>query len=288
MEKRSGRILRDFTVITLASVLYALAFNWFFQPNNLACGGFTGAAQIINHLLPVLPVGVMNLAMNIPLFVVGLRLIGTRLLFSSLYAMAATSVLMDVVASIHTFQPMDPLLACIYGGALMGLAIGVMMLVNATTGGIELLARLLRFKFRSMSIGRLCLICDVVVNCLYALVFRNINNALYGMAALYISSQVMDMVIYGSRTAQLAYVISARSGEVAAALLELNLGVTLLPATGGFSGEAKQVVLCAFKRSQAARIKERIHAVDPQAFLIVCPAHEVLGEGFGDYSQESL
>ena len=288
MVQKFRGVLRIFVVVTLASAVYAVAFNWFFQSNDLTMGGFTGVAQIIHYLLPVLPIGVLTIVMNIPLFIIGVRCMGIKLLLSSLYAMAASSLLLDLVASLFTFQPMEPLLACIYGGALLGISIGLMLLVNATTGGTELLARLLKLRFRHLSIGRLCLICDVIVVLLYATVFRNIHNALYSIIALYISSLAIDMVIYGSRTAELAYIISGRSAQIGQALLELDMGITLLPATGGFSGDPKQVILCAFKRRQIAVIKAQVHSIDPNAFLIVCQAHEVLGEGFGSYSQDSL
>ena len=288
MVQKFRGVLRIFVVVTLASAVYAVAFNWFFQSNDLTMGGFTGVAQIIHYLLPVLPIGVLTIVMNIPLFIIGVRCMGIKLLLSSLYAMAASSLLLDLVASLFTFQPMEPLLACIYGGALLGISIGLMLLVNATTGGTELLARLLKLRFHHLSIGRLCLICDVIVVLLYAAVFRNVHNALYSIIALYISSLAIDMVIYGSRTAELAYIISGRSAQIGQALLELDMGITLLPATGGFSGDPKQVILCAFKRRQIAVIKAQVHSIDPNAFLIVCQAHEVLEEGFGSYSQESL
>ena len=288
MVQKFRGVLRIFVVVTLASAVYAVAFNWFFQSNDLTMGGFTGVAQIIHYLLPVLPIGVLTIVMNIPLFIIGVRCMGIKLLLSSLYAMAASSLLLDLVASLFTFQPMEPLLACIYGGALLGISIGLMLLVNATTGGTELLARLLKLRFHHLSIGRLCLICDVIVVLLYAAVFRNVHNALYSIIALYISSLAIDMVIYGSRTAELAYIISGRSAQIGQALLELDMGISLLPATGGFSGDPKQVILCAFKRRQIAVIKAQVHSIDPNAFLIVCQAHEVLGEGFGSYSQDSL
>ena len=281
-------LLKSFVLITLGSLVYAVAFNWFFRPNGLTMGGFTGAAQIINYLLPAAPIGVVTIVMNVPLFALGVRKLGLQLLFFSLYATAASSLLLDAVGSLFTFQPMEPLLACIYGGALLGASFGLMLLVNATTGGTELLARLLKFRFRHLSMGRLCLICDVAVVCLHALTFRSVHNALYSIIAIYISSHAIDMVLYGSRTAQLAYIISGRGEEIGRAILGLDMGITLLPATGGFSGEPKQVVLCAFKRSQVAVIKSLVHDMDPDAFLIVCQAHEVLGEGFARYSQESL
>ena len=281
-------LLKSFGAITLGSLLYAVTFNWFFQPNGFTLGGFTGAAQILNHLAPALPIGVVTLVMNVPLFILGVRQMGVGLLVSSLYATAASSLLLDLLGSLVTFEPMDPLLACIYGGALLGAAIGLMLLVNATTGGTELLARLLKFRFRHLSMGRLCFIIDGVVVCLYTASFHNVKNALYIINALAISSKVIDMVIYGTNSAKMAYIISDKSDEIRRSLLSLNLGITMMPATGGFSGGRKDVILCAFKRERIAAVKAVVMGADPRAFLIVCQAHEVLGEGFDTYSQESL
>ena len=280
--------LRCYGIITLGCLVYAVAFNWFFLPNDLTLGGFTGLAQVLNALAPALPIGAVTIALNVPLFVLGERKIGLGLLLSSLYATALSSLLVDLVGTLAPFQPMEPLLACIYGGALLGASIGLLLLANATTGGTELLARLLKLRFRHLSMGRLCLICDGAVVCLYALAFDSVHSALYSIIAIYISSHTIDMVLYGSRTAQLAYIISGKRDQMRQALLQLDLGITLLPATGGFSGDPKQVILCAFKRNQIAAVKAKVHAVDPEAFLIVCQAHEVLGEGFGSYSQENL
>ena len=281
-------LVKVFFLITVGSLLYAIAFNWFFQPNELAFGGFTGVAQVVHFLAPMLPVGTVTLVMNIPLFVIGVRKMGWKLLAVSLGAMAASSLLVDIVGSLFTFAPMEPLLACLYGGALQGLALGLMLLVNATTGGTELLARLLKFRFRHLSIGRLCLMIDLVVIFLYALVFRNVNNALYGIIALTISSKVMDMVIYGSASAKMAYIISDAPDAICSQLLDMGLGITLLQGKGAYTGAAKKVILCAFKRGQIAAIKAVVMAADPHAFLIVGEAHEILGEGFGEYSSDSL
>lgn len=282
------RWLYEYGVITLGCALYALCFNWFFQPNNISMGGFTGVAQIINRFFPVLPIGVMSIVLNVPLFYIGVRKQGVKLLISSLYAMSVGSLMLDGLAAVYTFQPMEPLLACIYGGVMLGVSMGLMLTVGATTGGTELAARLLKYKLRHISIGRLCLTIDVIVICLYALTFRSINNALYGIVAMYISSLAMDTVVYGSINAKIAYIISNHSGDIARKLLQMDLGITLLDGRGGFSGDEKQVVLCAFKRSQIAAIKSAVTAIDPNAFIIVCEAHEVLGEGFGEYTPDSL
>lgn len=280
--------LYQYGIITLGCAIYALCFNWFFQPNNISMGGFTGIAQIANRFLPVLPIGITSIVLNIPLFIIGVRKQGLKILISSLYAMSAGSVILDGLQAVYTFQPMEPLLACIYGGVMLGISMGLLLMVGATTGGTELAARLLKYKFRHISIGRLCLALDVTVICLYALTFRSVNNALYGIIAMYISSLAMDTVVYGSINAKIAYIISARSAEVSKCLLDMDLGVTLLNGQGGFSGDPKQVVLCAFKRSQIAAIKSAVTTIDPNAFIIVCDAHEVLGEGFGEYTPDSL
>ena len=282
------RRLWEYAVITFGSALYAICFNCFFQPNYISMGGFTGVAQIVNRLIPLMPVGVTVIVLNVPLFLIGVRKLGLGLLISSLYAMAVGSLMIDGLNMIYTFPPMDPLLATIYGGVLLGISMGLLLSVGATTGGTELAARLLKLKLRHLSIGRLCVVLDVTVIILYALTFHSINNALYGIIAMYISSLAMDAVVYGSINAKMAYIISDHSQEITEKLLGMDLGVTLLKGKGGYTGGEKNVVLCAFKRSQIAAIKASVMAVDPTAFIIVCEAHEILGEGFGEYSPDSL
>lgn len=282
------KTLWEYGMILLGSAIYAVCFNWCFQPNNISMGGFTGIAQVINRFLPFLPVGMTVLVLNIPLFYIGVRKLGLKLLISSLFAMAAGSLMIDGLAMAYTFHPMDPLLATIYGGVLLGLSMGLLMRVGATTGGTELAARLLKLRLKHLSIGKLCMSIDLMVVILYALTFKNINNALYGIVAMYICSLTMDTVVYGAIGAKMAYVISDKSEAVTQRLLAMNLGVTLLNGQGAYAGGSKQVVLCAFKRSQIAAIKGAVTEIDPNAFIIVCEAHEVLGEGFGTYSPDGL
>lgn len=282
------RKLWEYGVITFGSAIYALCFNWLFQTNHISMGGFTGVAQIVNRFIPMLPVGVTVIILNVPLFILGVKKTGLHILISSLYAMAVGSLMIDGIAMLYTFPPMDQLLACIYGGVLLGLSMGLLLMVGATTGGTELAARLLKFKLHHLSIGRLCLIIDLMVILLHAITFDNLYNALYGIVAMYISSLVMDAVVYGSINAKMAYIISDNSQAITEQLLKMELGVTQLQGRGAWSGGEKTVVLCAFKRTQIAAIKAAVTAIDPNAFIIVCDAHEVLGEGFGVYSPDSL
>ena len=283
------RLLRDYGVITLGCAIYAVSFQWFFQPNNIAMGGFTGVGQIFNRLLPFLPVGTIVILMNVPLFILGVRRQGLKILISSLFATVVSNLMIDGLDAVYTFQPMDePLLACVYGGVTVGAAMALMLTVGATTGGTELAARLLKYRIRHLSIGRLCLIIDVAVVSLYSLVFRQVNTSLYGIIGMYISSLAMDAVVYGSVGAKMAYIISAQSAEITRRILDLELGVTLLQGKGGYHGDDKQVILCAFKPSQIGTIKALVTEVDPNAFIIVCEAHEIVGEGFGEYTPDSL
>jgi len=275
--------------IALASVVYALGFNWCYAPNGIAFGGLTGVAQILNALFPVLPVGATVIALNIPLFLLGWKLIGGNLLVSSLAAMFVSSAALDGLDLLHTFSPMDPILATIYGGALMGLSLGIIFQQGATTGGTDLIARLVKLKLPWLPMGRLLLGIDLVVIIAVAAVFGNLHSALYGVVALVITSKVMDLVLYGLDTAKVAYIIGDRPDEVSRAIVEdMDRGVTILKGQGGYSGAEKKVLMCAFKQRQIVTLKELIRQVDPAAFLIVCDAHEVLGEGFRHYHQNDL
>lgn len=280
--------LWDYLVIIAGCAVYAIAYHIFYQPNAISMGGFTGVSQIINRFIPALPVGTLTLVLNIPLLALGLKKMGLQILARTVFATTVGSLLIDVVALFGAAAPMDPLLASLYGGVLLGVSIGLLMKVSATTGGTELLARLLKFRLHHLSIGKLCMVCDIVVIILYALTFNNLNNALYGIVSMYVASIAMDTIVYGSINAKLAYIISDKSGEIAGKLLEMDLGLTLLEGRGAYTGGRKEVLMCAFKRSLIVPIKAAVTAIDPNAFVIVCEAKEVLGEGFGEFSEESL
>ena len=283
------RLFFSYLWITLASAVYALGFDWCYVPNQIGFGGITGVGQIINHFLPIAPIGGVVIVLNVPLFLLGWRLLGGHLLFSSLYAMFISSVFVDLFAALIPFQSMDPMLATIFGGLLIGLSLGVVLLQGATTGGTDLIARLLKLKISWLPMGKLLMAVDLVVIAAVALTFQNFSSALYGVVSLYIASVSMDMVLYGMDQAKVAYIISSYPKEVSQAILgELDRGVTVLHGMGAWSGEEKKVLLCAFKQRQIVPLKRIIRSIDPEAFLIVCNAHEVLGDGFRSYQQNEL
>ena len=284
--KRTPKVLvKNYLFILLGSFLYALAFDWCFVPNGIAFGGVTGIAQIVNFLIPVVPIGTLVLCFNVPIFLVGWRVLGGHLLVSSLIAMSLSSAFIDLFGRVFTFPPMaDRLLACLCGGALLGASIGLIFLQGATTGGTEIVARLLKLKLAWLPMGTLLMMADLVVIAAVALAFRKVDAALYGVVALFVSTRVMDRVLYGLGNAKVAYIISDHPQEIARVILEeLSRGVTYLQGEGGYTGEKKRVILCTFKQRQIVAVKEAVRRADPNAFMIVTAAHEVLGEGFQSY-----
>lgn len=287
--ERLKKTLVPLLIITAASAIYALGFVWCYVPNGIAFGGITGVAQIINYLVPAFPIGVTVIVINIPLFILGWKFIGGRLLVSSLYAMFVSSVFIDVLTPLREWEPMEPLLACIFGGLLLGLSLGLVFQQGATTGGTDLLARLLKLKLAWLPMGKLLMGIDLAVIVAVSITFRTLYAALYGLVALYISTIVMDGVLYGMDTAKVAYIISDRNQEISDAIVnDLDRGVTILHGQGAYTGAKKNVLMCAFKQREIAAIKAAVKDIDPDAFLIVCDAHEVLGEGFRDYKKDDL
>ena len=281
MEQKLKGIVGQYAMITLSCALYAVGFNWCFDPNHLSVGGFTGVAQIINFFIPQAPIGTIIVVLNLPLFILSWKKVGRQWLYATLYATLVSSGMIDLLAGVYTFRPMEPMLAAISGGVIVGLGGGLRLRYSATTGGTELAARLLKLKFPGLSIGTLCLSIDAIVVISYAAVFRDLTQALYAMVALFIISKVMERVVYGGNGAKMAYIISEQYEAITAKLLELDRGVTLLEGRGGFSGSPKNVILCAFSRAQIVSIKSIVKQADPDAFIIVCDAYEILGEGFG-------
>ncbi len=281
-------LLKKYSIITLGCAVYAVGFCWCCVPGHLSIGGLTGVAQVINVFFPSLPVGIMTLVMNVPLFILGWRLLGKGVLISSLYAMAVSSLMIDGLNAVFTFPALEPILAAVYGGILCGAAFGLMLRQGATTGGTELAARLLKLKVQQLPIGKLCLAIDLIVILAYSLTFRQLTQALYSIAALYICTTVMDKVVYGGNAAKLAYIISPRHEEITRRLLELDLGVTLLEGTGAYCHRSTEVIMCAFSRGYIIPVKKLVQQIDPDAFIIVCDTHEILGEGFGTYDPTGL
>ena len=284
-----SRAARDYTWIFLGSVLYSVSFDWFYVPNQIGFGGLTALGMILNRLIPGLPIGTVVLVLNVPLFLLGWKFLGGHTLVSSLFAMTATSVLVDLIAAVYTFPPMDPMLAAVFGGVSLGAALGMIFSKGATTGGTDLTARLLKIPFAWLPVGKLLMAVDLLMLLAVSVAFRSMNSALYGIISLYISTMVMDGVLYGMDQSKVAYIITATPRIMAEEIdRQMDRGATFLHGEGSFSREEKLVLMCAFKQKQIVPLKALVHELDPDAFLIVCEAHEVLGQGFRRYQKNDL
>lgn len=284
-----SRIVRDYTWIFLGSVFYSLSFDWFYVPNQIGFGGLTALGMILNHLSPAIPIGTVVLVLNIPIFILGWKFLGGHTLVSSLFAMTATSVLVDLLAAAYTFPAMDPMLASVFGGVTLGLSLGMIFSKGATTGGTDLIARLLKLPFAWLPVGKLLLAVDLSMLLAVSVAFRSMESAMYGIISLYISTLVMDGVLYGMDRSKVAYIITSNPRAITDEIdRQMDRGVTYLHGEGSFSGDAKLVLMCAFKQKQIVPLKALVHDLDPEAFLIVCDAHEVLGQGFRRYQKNDL
>ena len=282
--------LKPYLIITAAAAIYALAFNCFYEPNQIAYGGITGISQMLNRLFGVLKVGQFIIILNIPLFLLAWKYLGGKLLLSSLYAMTVNALLIDAFGELFHFPILDePLMACIFGGIILGFALGLVFRQGATTGGTDIIARLIKLKFRGLSMGQLLLGLDLTIITGVSIVFGQLDSALHGIIALAISTKVMDVVLYGADPAKVAYIISDKGKEIAKAIgSDLSRGVTILPGEGAWTGQEKPVLLCAFKKREIVSLRRLVQNVDPTAFVIVCEAYEVMGKGFLKYDPKQM
>ena len=275
-------------ITILGSALFALGFDLFLMPHGLNAGGISGLAMVLQHLMPVVSVGLIQIILNLPLFLLGGLKIGKKFFVGSLLGMAASSLFIDLFAVIPVPET-EPLLALLYGSLLCGVGIGAVFACGTSTGGSDILVRLLKLRFRNVPVGQICLCIDLAVSVLTGLVFRDITRTLYTAVAVFITSKVMDAVIYRFDYSKVALIITGRYEAVATAVGEkLGRGTTYLYGEGAYTGRQTKVVLAAIKRQQLSELKELVTDIDPDAFIIVQEAHQVLGDGFTRYSKDAL
>lgn len=282
--KKYGWIAATFA----GSAVFALGFALFLQPNDMNSGGISGLAMVIVELLDFGSVGLLSILINLPLFLLGGMKIGRRFFAGSLLGMLLSSMLIDVFALIP-FPVPEPLIGALYGGVICGLGLGVVFVCGTSTGGSDILVRLLKLRYRNVPIGQISMCFDAVVVILTGLVFRDVTKALYTGVTVFICGKVIDAVVYRFDYSKVALIISREYDEIARQIgLKLDRGATFLHGEGSYSGRQTKVVLAAIKRQQPAELKELVTAIDPNAFIIVQEAHQVLGDGFSRYSKDSL
>lgn len=267
-------------LILLGCIVMAAGFSFFTYPNNIVSGGVTGVSQILN-LLTGLPVGVMVIAMNIPLFVVAWKKFGMRFIIYSLIGTVVSSVFIDLFNSLNLALTNDTLLASVYGGLVKGAGFGLIYRTGATSGGSDIAVRLLRRKYSYVNFGTLSLLLDVVVVTAFAVIFRKFDSAMYTVIMMFVSSRVVNLILYGLSNSSVCYIVTTKPKAIAHEIgRQLSRGATILQGEGAYSGEERDVILCAVKRQQIAALKRIVLAEDEHAFVIVTESHEVFGKNF--------
>lgn len=263
----------------LGAAISALALNLFLIPADIAPGGMSGLAVVVNHITGI-PVGGLILILNIPIFIWGLKNFSRSYMLRSFFGMSALSVLTEVFSFLKPVTG-DLILASVYGGALMGLGIGTVFFAGTTTGGTDIAAQILKKRFPSFSVGRFILLIDAVIVTFAGLVYNKWEVALYSAAALYISTGVIDLITEGVDFAKVLYIISDKPREIAEEISRrLEHGTTMLYGSSVYTGKDKTVLMSVVKKYEIGKLKKIINGIDENAFVIVSDAREVLGRGF--------
>lgn len=266
--------------ITLGSAVFALGFDLFLVPNNLNVGGMSGLAMVLRELVGFGSIGAWTMLLNVPLFILGAKTLGKKFLLGSLAGMLLSSGFIDLFSAL-TIPKTEILLDSLYGGVLSGLGLGLVFLSGATTGGTDIAAKLLRRHFRSASLGKAMLVVDLCIILLTGLVFRDFTKTLYSALPLAVVSVAIDQLLYGLDHSTVALVISTHYEQVSAAIAQrLDRGATVLDGSGSYTGQARPVLMSAVRQRQLPELKAIVREIDPNAFVILLPAHQVLGEGF--------
>ena len=278
--KKIHRFLADSLYFIIGSAIFGVAVSVFTAPHEISLGGVTGVAVVV-HYLTKFPIGIFTILLNIPLMILAYRYVGRAYFVRTLAGLLLSSLLVDAASTWIPPYLGDSLLSAVFGGVLAGLGLGLIHRRGGSTGGVEIGAALLRKKWPYLSIGSLILWIDGGVILLSAVVFGSVDSALYAIVAVFLSTQVMDMIINGNLTAKVALIISPKSDEIADAIFkQVDRGVTKIPAVGGYSGNAGKMLLCAVGRTEGYRLRQVVRDIDPTAFMVFTTAEEICGNGF--------
>lgn len=279
-------------LITFGSFVYAMGISVFLDPNNLAPGGTTGVAIIINSLTS-LKTGTLVFLINIPILIFGWWKFGIKFILSTMYVTVASSVFMNLMNE-HIILKYgvitdDLLLSGATGGSLMAIGMAVVFRQGATTGGTDIIIRALRQRYKHIRSGTIFIITDAMIVSASAIILKNVEIALYAAITIVISNYVLDLVLYGGDSAKLLYIISNRQEQIAERILdEIDIGITYLKAEGAYSKSDKKVIMCVCRKYNYTKIREIVREEDVNAFFIVSGANEVFGDGYKSYLTEEI
>lgn len=285
--KRAAKKAKNYVILTAAAVIYAVAISLFLDPNNIAPGGVTGISILVNRFTAI-PTGTMNLLINIPIVLLGLWKFGWRFICSTMYVLALITVFINALASYGAMTD-DLLIAAVIGGALIGAALALVFMAGATTGGIDIIVKVVRTKRKHIKTNILFLLFDSMVILASWIVFRDLTVAFYAGIAVVTDSIVMDKILYGSDEAKLTYIVSAKPAQMKQRLFdELDTTATVITARGSYTNAPKELLMIVTRKQIYPKLEEIVKDEDPTAFMIVSSASEIFGEGYKDITRDKI
>jgi len=288
-KEKIRKVIFDYVMITVGAFLYGIGTALFSDPNNLAPGGFTGVAIVLNRIVN-LEVGTWFMILNIPVLIIGLWKFGLKFLISTIYATGMISVFTNLCARyMSAFVVHDMVLAFTFGGLIAALGMGILFKAGATSGGSDIIIKLIRIKYPHFKTGGILFATDLIVIVFAGLVMQDVSAALYSMLTVFINGVALDFVLYGTDEAKLLYIISDRNEPITKRLLkELDVGVTHVYGQGAYSRRDKKVIMCVVKKRVSPLAQEIVKEEDPNAFMIITSATEIFGEGYKSYFEEKI
>ena len=285
-----NKLLKETVLIVIGTSLLALATGIFYSPNHMIVGGFSGIGIILEALTESyfgkgIPVSITNLVLNIPLLIIALRFMGKGFIVKT----AFSTVLYSLVIALCEFLPQytgDLMLAAIYGGIVSGAGLGFVLMAKGSTGGVDLLASIIHRVVKYISLSKIIFAIDAVIIACGLFVF-GADKTMYGIISVFIGSKCISTILEGMNFSKAAFIISAKSDEIAKVIMEkAERGVTALQGRGMYTGESREVLLCVFAQKEIAIIKEIVSEIDKDAFILVTDVKEVLGLGFNELITE--
>lgn len=285
--KKAVKRIKDYVILTAAAAIYAAAISLFLDPNDIAPGGVTGISILVNRFIAI-PTGTINLLINIPIVLLGLWKFGWRFICSTMYTLAMITVFMN---SIAVYGPVtdDLLIAAVIGGALIGVALALVFKAGATTGGIDIIVKVVRTKRKHLKTNVIFLIFDSLVILASWIVFRDLTVAFYAGVAVAADSVVMDKLLYGLDEAKLTFIISTKPSQVKQRIFnELDITATIISARGAYTNEPKELLMVVSRKQMYPKLEEIVKDEDTSAFMIVSSASEIFGEGYKDITGDKV
>jgi uncharacterized membrane-anchored protein YitT (DUF2179 family) len=291
LSEKKKEITLDTLFFAVGCFIYSASVAIFIAPNKMAPGGMTGIATILYYVFGT-PIGLMIFILNIPLFILGFKFIGGKFMVKTLICTVVSSFGVDLLDFLPKYAAKDGdqmLLAALYGGITMGVGLALVFVRGATTGGTDIASRLLKLKWPYIPMGRMMMFVDTAIILVSVIAFKSIDSGLYAMIQLFVSSKVIDLILYGSDNGKMFVIISEKNHEIAQKIIEdLDRGVTLLKGRGFYTGNDKEVLLCAVRRQETSKVRTVVKEIDQTAFIIMCDASDVIGEGFKPINKDEI